>query len=42
MTNLFTDDLDATRGLFEALLRFEVEFSADWFVSLSNAIDATA
>lgn len=34
MTNLFTDDLDATRSLFENLLDFEVEFAADWFVSL--------
>ncbi|WP_425258869.1 VOC family protein [Rubrivivax sp. RP6-9] len=34
MTNLFTDDLGATRSLFENLLEFKVEFAADWFVSL--------
>jgi len=34
MTNLFTDDLDATRRLFEELLGFKVEFEADWFVSM--------
>jgi predicted enzyme related to lactoylglutathione lyase len=36
MTSLFTDDLDATRSLFETLLGFEVEFEADWFVSLKG------
>ncbi|MBN3789017.1 VOC family protein [Burkholderia sp. Ac-20353] len=34
MTNLLTDDLDATRRLFEGLLGFKVEFEADWFVSM--------
>jgi hypothetical protein len=34
MTNLLTDDLDATRRLFEELLGFQVEFEADWFVSM--------
>ncbi|MCW5319715.1 glyoxalase [Verminephrobacter aporrectodeae subsp. tuberculatae] len=34
MSNLFTDDLDATRRLFEELLGFQVEFEADWFVRM--------
>lgn len=34
MTNLFTNDLGATRRLFKELLGFTVEFEADWFVSM--------
>ncbi len=34
MTSLLTDDLRATRRLFEKLFDFKVEFANDWFVSL--------
>jgi predicted enzyme related to lactoylglutathione lyase len=34
ITNLFTKDLTATRDLFVQLLRFEVEYESDWFISM--------
>ncbi len=36
MTNLLTDDLAATRDLFRGLLNFEIEYEADWFVSMAD------
>ena len=37
MTNLLTDDLASTRDLFRELLKFEIEYESDWFVSMTDA-----
>lgn len=34
ITNLLTDNLQATRDLFVNLLGFEIEYEADWFICM--------
>jgi len=34
MTSLLTDDLGSTRNLFVDLLAFEIEYEADWIISM--------
>ncbi|MDR0219615.1 MAG: hypothetical protein LBI71_12255 [Enterobacteriaceae bacterium] len=36
LTNILTDDLINTKGLFINLLNFNIEYESDWFIAMSS------